>query len=584
MNHYSVILRGDNKMRLEDFSGKVSLLYPKEGIKDFSNQKNLLSEDSCIDIGLDEIINEFGDTSVYKNYIKSIFTSMCEDAYVINYRLDIIDDMVNCSEVEECLGTIFAIASEVERYSRSESVTTPDVQKLVKSFRETDLYGRCLSKAREAILKIADKLKSEGLCNLRDEILKLSEKFAYVYPNNVTEEEMEYTKSASITLGINLDMDLRPMEATVISVNDYKYTRAPFLNRLIENTSEFESTYDFHPNEEGGLKTKIIKELEEASGSLVKVDSTALQLSLISDLDRIMKNTMSPLRFIIHRYTNTYSKFFINLKYELLFFLGSVKIIKKLQAIGMPMTRPKVEVKEIKVCDIEGLYNINLALKLAQNKSMVIVQNDLSFTEKGNIFILTGPNSGGKTTYINAISLIQVLSQVGMYVPAKRACISPVDNIYTHFSSEEKRDTDYGRLGEEAKRLCQIFKNATKYSLIILNESLASTSPEECLYMSKDIVYGLKLLNARAIFATHQHELALAIDEINNNHRGNGILKSLVAGSQKRQSNLGEDCVIRTYKVICAPPQGLSYAKDIAESFGISYEQIQKTLTERLML
>lgn len=570
----------------EDFSGKVSLLWPKGGSEEAPQPKDLLSENSYTDIGLDEIINEFGfgSTGACKNYIKSIFTSMCEDVDVINYRLDIIDDMVNCSEVEECIGSIFAIASEVERYSKSESVTTPDVQKLVKSFRETDLYGSCLNRARKAMLKIADKLKSEGLCKLRDKILKLSEEFAYVDTNNETEEKKEYIKSASITLGINLDMDLRPMEATLVSINDYKYTRAPFLNRLIKKPSEFESIHNFHPSEEGGLKEKIIEEFEEASGSVVKVDSTALQLSLISDLDRIMKNTMSSLRFIIRRYTNTYSKFFIDLKYELLFYVGSVKIINKLRTMGMPMTRPKAQAKEIRAYNIEGFYNINLALKQEENRPMVIVQNDLSFAEEGNIFILTGPNSGGKTTYINAISLIQVLFQAGMYVPSQKACISPVDNIYTHFSSEEKRDTDYGRLGEEAKRLCEIFKRATKYSLIILNESLASTSPGECLYMSKDIVCGLKLLNAKAIFATHQHELALAIDELNNKSIGIGEIKSLVAGAQKRQGNLGEECFIRTYKVLEGPPQGISYAKDIAESFGISYEQIKKTINERLMI
>lgn len=198
---------------------------------------------------------------------------------------------------------------------------------------------------------------------------------------------------------------------------------------------------------------------------------------------------------------------------------------------------------------------------------------------------MTGPNSGGKTTYINALSQIQILSQAGMYVPGNSARISPVDNVYTHFSAEEKRDTDYGRLGEEAKRLSEIFKQATENSLVVLNESLASTSPEECLYMSHDILYGLKLLNVHAVFATHQHELASNLEEANRSYPGNGKFSSLVAGSERERSvssgSVG-DCFKRTYKVVQAPPIGTSYAKDIAESFGISHEQIKRLLSNRL--
>jgi DNA mismatch repair ATPase MutS len=574
-----------DKMQSINFSGNTSLLWPNEKSSSIYHNKVSLSEDAYIDIGVDSIVDEYGTSEIYKNYVKSIFTCMCQDIDIINYRLDILDDILKYPDIEDSLRSIFAIASEVERYSRSESISTPDVQKLVKSFRETDLYGNCLQRAREIMLKVGGKFKSEGLCKLRDEILKLSENFQYKNTNTETEEESDYIKPSSITLGINLDSDLRPMEATIISVNNEKYTRAPFLNKLIKtNNNSFESTYDFHPNEGGGLSKRIVNEVAEASESLVKIDSTALQLSLLSDLDRIIKNTISPLRLIIHRYTHTYSKFFINLKYELLFFLGSVKIIKNLQSMGLPMTRPKAEEKEKRVCNIKGFFNINLVGKLNNKLSHEIVQNDLCFSEVGNIFVLTGPNSGGKTTYITALGLIQVLFQAGIYVPAVSATLSPVDSIYTHFSSEEKRNTDYGRLGEEAKRLSDIFNKATKYSFIILNESLASTSPTECLYMSLDILYGLKLLDSHAIFATHQHELALEADEINQTRRGKGIIKSLVAGSQKQFLNSGEDCFKRTYKVIEAPPKGISYAKDIAKSFGISFERIEKTLDERLML
>jgi DNA mismatch repair ATPase MutS len=249
-------------------------------------------------------------------------------------------------------------------------------------------------------------------------------------------------------------------------------------------------------------------------------------------------------------------------------------MIKKLRKLGVPVTRPEIIPKEERVCCIREFYNINLAMHWKGEKE--IVKNDISFSNENDIFILTGPNSGGKTTYINAVALIQVLSQSGIYVPAEEAVISPVDYLYTHFPCEEKRGNDYGRLGEEAKRLNEIFKEATRYSLIILNESLASTSPVECLFLSKDVMYGLKLLNARAIFATHQHELAANLEEINNVYDGNGKIGSLIAVVDK-------EGLKRTYRVLQAPPEGLSYARDIAESFGITYEQIVKIISNRFL-
>ena len=62
-----------------------------------------------------------------------------------------------------------------------------------------------------------------------------------------------------------------------------------------------------------------------------------------------------------------------------------------------------------------------------------IVPNDLSFDENATIYVLSGPNRGGKSVITCAVGLAQVMLQLGMYLPAERISISPVDGIYTHF-------------------------------------------------------------------------------------------------------------------------------------------------------
>ncbi len=106
---------------------------------------------------------------------------------------------------------------------------------------------------------------------------------------------------------------------------------------------------------------------------------------------------------------------------------------------------------------------------------------------------------------------------------------------------------------------------------MLLNESLATTSVAEGLFIAKDVVKAMRYLGVRCIFNTHMHELARSLDELNA-AEGDSRVESLVTGVQH-----GE----RSFKVAVAPPQGVSYAKDIAQKYGVTYEQIRAHLERR---
>ena len=199
----------------------------------------------------------------------------------------------------------------------------------------------------------------------------------------------------------------------------------------------------------------------------------------------------------------------------------------------------------------------------------------MAFNENGRIHILTGPNRGGKTTHIQAVGLLHVLAQSGLNVPAESVALSPVDAIFLHFPAEEQPNMESGRLGEEAGRLREIFRRATRHSLLLLNESLASTSATESYFLARDVVSCLRMLGARALFVTHLHELAADCESINSEIAGDSRVQSLI--SQVEES---ADGLRRTYQVVPAPPRGQSYAREIARQYGISFEQLQELLTE----
>ena len=220
----------------------------------------------------------------------------------------------------------------------------------------------------------------------------------------------------------------------------------------------------------------------------------------------------------------------------------------------------------------EDIYNIKLAIKRTKGEEFDMIGNDITFDNEQRIYVMTGPNRGGKTTFTQAVGHCFLLAQAGIYVPATKFNYSPVDNIYTHFPADENDTVDLGRLGEESKRLSDIFKVATDKSLLLLNESLATTNVAEGVFIAKDVIKAMAYLGVRSVFNTHMHELAHHLDEYNSDDSYRSKVQSLVTGMKDGH---------RSFKCEIAPPQGVSYAKDIAEKYGVTYDQIKKNIDNR---
>jgi DNA mismatch repair ATPase MutS len=156
-----------------------------------------------------------------------------------------------------------------------------------------------------------------------------------------------------------------------------------------------------------------------------------------------------------------------------------------------------------------------------------------------------------------------------MFVPAKDAQISIADAIFTHFPTGADDTIDKGRLGEECARLRDIFEEVTDKSFVLLDESLSSTGSYEASYIAAEVLAGFSRIGCRCLFSTHLHELAAEIDNINARTAADGgtTIDSLVAGIESGK---------RSFKIVRMKPDGKSYARDIADKYGLSYENIVK--------
>ena len=158
------------------------------------------------------------------------------------------------------------------------------------------------------------------------------------------------------------------------------------------------------------------------------------------------------------------------------------------------------------------------------------------------------------------------LYQSGVFVPASTAHIRICDGIYTHFPVEEERTVSLGRLGEESERCREICKNATADSLLLFNESFATTSHTESLYIAEDVLKYLCVLGARTVFNTHMHELAENCAQISASYENKAVSVVMENGADNK------------YRISFRKPDGKSYAQAIAKQYGITFEQLSENL------
>jgi len=135
------------------------------------------------------------------------------------------------------------------------------------------------------------------------------------------------------------------------------------------------------------------------------------------------------------------------------------------------------------------------------------VPNDIHLDLAGRVLIITGPNSGGKTAYCKTVVQIQLLGQIGCYIPATRGQLVPAEHIYYQVPDPGQLSAAMGRFGHELKRTREIFFNSTQRSLVVLDELSEGTTFEEKMTISEYILKGFHKLGASTLLVTHNHEL-----------------------------------------------------------------------------
>ena len=564
-------------------TNKLSLLFPDQDRVEY----RMIPEETWHDLGLDTLVEKLTAQPQEQMMIAQVMRGMTPDPAVTAFRCGVFEDILRHPEIREKMAKLlervktFYDYGVVRRHEGDES----GIWDLMHRLEEYHDYIITVEQIRECL---AEKdLQSEGMLRLREAVETICRDNGFAaLRRDVEEMRISASSIKSLTVGINLNDRVEAVTLGLVSVNAKPFTRSGLLKNFLASVTPKDEIYpeadwnkssSFYPANTGTGFLESVGQVVEAGMvlrnplammSLARVPaadgSSSVPRQMDSAATMLTSRITRKLRDMLGKYLNVSVKEISELIPELTFYTRWAEYIEKRRADGWTFCTPQVrETGAGTACaSAGGFYNLKL---VAAEKPDTVVKNDLDFDEEKRIYILTGANRGGKTTITQAVGQLFVLAQSGISVPAERFVFDPADMVLTHFPADEDKTLDLGRLGEECRRFRELYARSTGKSLILLNETFSTTSFEEGYFIAVDAVKAVLERGTRTVYNTHMHKLAMELDSEINTDARKGKAVSLVAETRDGKNS---------FRVKIAPPEGKSFAREIAVKYGVTYEAL----------
>jgi hypothetical protein len=191
------------------------------------------------------------------------------------------------------------------------------------------------------------------------------------------------------------------------------------------------------------------------------------------------------------------------LRTELAFYLGCLNLRDELSKRQVPMCFPVPTAIGTPRFQCRGLRDVGLCLTTGKK----VAGNDVDADGK-TLIVITGANEGGKSTFLRSVGTAQLMMQAGMFVTAEAFGANVRDGVFTHFNRKEDATLTRGKLEEELARMSAMVEYIGSTSLLLCNESFASTNELEGSQIARGIVHAMIESGVRVFFVTHLYDLA----------------------------------------------------------------------------
>lgn len=345
---------------------------------------------------------------------------------------------------------------------------------------------------------------------------------------------------------------LTDTEAVRAALHDVRYT-VHIQDRRV-HVERYCGQTDYTP---GAVTTFERFATEEATDYHVAAQDSAemnhVERQILECVAKLYPNAFAQLEAFCRRNAHFTEATIVRFDHEIRFYLYYLAFVRRMTIAGLSFSYPEVSTEP---GTLSAADTVDLALAIKSDKPLI--SNDFQLSQTERILVITGPNQGGKTTFARTIGQCVYLAALGCPVPATHARFTLPDMIFTHFERQENLSTLHGKLEDELVRIHDILSRATATSLIIMNESFASTTLNDALLIATKVIRRIVELRCTALYVSFLDQLA-TVD------RACVSMVGEVAPDDPAQ---------RTFKFTRRPADGLAYAAALANKYGLTHQAL----------
>lgn len=523
----------------KELTGAVSYYDTKSIIQDLNLTTILSAASKDIELNDSQVVGVKKENKHIFDIMKRVLMTPLTSESELKYRHQIIKDIYLR---EQFIIDLYNLAQETEnswdrlgRKDKTKSSNGNPVAFLIQQIQTIHLFLDQLHKLKVLFAEYDMRLTSDGLCTLSQNLIaefsdEIEEQYRSIlediaFYTDVDEEYEDYdarikVPRISFQIGISNGLKLTDIRLESLqSVQQRVYSRNGAISKLQKAVNTLT------PNV---INTQKNADLGEQAEML---EYQAVQY-VVNCFDDFMIQT---------------GRFFDQLYFQTAFYRGALNLKHHFQRYHLEYCYPKVaSVYKLQFTDLKDLA-------MCMEQRIDAIGND-TLIEKEDLLVITGANQGGKSTYLRSIGIAQIMMQAGLIVAAKDFEAKLYPNFFTHFTRREDSAMNSGRLDEELKRISLIIDHIGPNSILLLNESFASTTEKEGSVIAYDVVKAL--LEQKVSILTVTHLLSFAKKIYTENKESKTAFANFLCA--ERLSN-GQ----RTYKMIPHEPELTSFGLDL---------------------